>query len=444
MKFQQLTKFFLVAFCVILSGFNSAKSQTPKNQLRFNLSEDGKQFVRFTFLNQTWLRYTDANPGTLVNGYSQQQIFDIGLRRTRMQFFGQLSPRVFFYTQFGMNNFNSNTKQFTGAFFHDAITEYKVADKYLSIGAGLTGWSGLSRYASPSIGTIMTTDAPLYQQATNGINDQFLRKLSLYAKGKIGKLDYRLALTKPMATVNAVSTIKPLSVNSDFSPYPSKLQSQGYLMYQFADQEDNSTPYTVGSYLGKKKIINLGAGFVYQPDAMWHLDTVNNDTVQTSMMLFGADVFVDLPLNEEKQNAFTAYLAYNYYDFGDGYVRNVGVMNPGNGTNTSAAFNGTGNGYPMIGTGSTIYVQLGYLLKKELIGNGTLQFYGATQVSNYSRLADPVMMFETGVNWFIEGTHSSKLSLNYQARPVFTTLSDGSIGYANHLGMAVLQYQISI
>jgi hypothetical protein len=43
-------------------------------------------------------------------------------------------------------------------------------------------------------------------------------------------------------------------------------------MYQFFDQEDNLLPYTTGSYLGKKKIVNLGAGFIYQPDAMWNLN----------------------------------------------------------------------------------------------------------------------------------------------------------------------------
>ncbi|MBL7899389.1 MAG: hypothetical protein JNJ99_12700, partial [Crocinitomicaceae bacterium] len=139
--------------------------------MKINLSDDGKEYLKFTFLNQTWLRYTDANPGTTVNGYAKDQIFDIGLRRTRMQLFGQLSPRVFFYTQFGMNNFTYNSKQYQGAFFHDAVSEFTVNEKWLSLGAGLTGWSGLSRYASPSVGSILSADAPLYQQTTNGATD---------------------------------------------------------------------------------------------------------------------------------------------------------------------------------------------------------------------------------------------------------------------------------
>lgn len=413
------------------------------NQIRLNLSEDGKEFIKFTFLNQTWVRYTDANPGTLVNGYSHQQIFDIGLRRTRMQLFGQISPRVFFYTQFGMNNFTYNSKQFQGAFFHDAVTEFKVHDKMLSIGGGLTGWSGLSRYSSPSVGSILTLDAPLYQQTTNGINDQFLRKLSVYAKGKLGKLDYRIAITKPMATQNAVAPISALNLHSDFSPEPAKLQSQGYFMYQFLDQEDNLIPYTTGSYLGKKKIVNLGAGFVYQPDAMWNLTTAG-DTAHSDMLLLGADVFLDIPLNADKQNALTSYVAFNYMNLGPDYVRNSGVMNPANGVNASGTFNGAGNAFPMIGTGSTLYVQLAYLMKKELIGKGTLQFFGATQLSSFDRLQDPAAMYEFGFNWLIQGTHNSKISLNYQGRPVFNTAPDGTVNYSHHRGMIQMQYQIMI
>jgi hypothetical protein len=441
---MQKTRFCLsVLLLVILAGQPVSFGQTLKEkQLRFNFTDDGKEYIKFTFLNQTWLRYTDANPGTMVNGYDKQQIFDIGLRRTRMQLYGQIFPRVFFYTQFGMNNFTYNSKQYQGAFFHDAVTEFKVIDKNLSIGGGLTAWSGLSRYASPSIGSILSLDAPLYQQTTNGINDQFLRKLSVYAKGKLGKLDYRVAITKPMATQNAVSPIGALSVNSDFNPMPAKIQTQGYFMYQFFDQEDNAIPYNAGTYLGKKKIFNLGAGAIYQPDAMWHL-TSTGDTALSNMLLLGADAFLEIPLNKDKQNAITSYVAYNYFDLGPNYVRNIGAMNPANGVNANGSFNGSGNGFPAVGTGSTLYVQLAYLMKKELLGKGTIQFYGATQLSKFDRLQDNVAMYEFGFNWLTNGTHNSKISLNYQTRPVFNT-TPGGIDYSHHRGMVQLQYQIMI
>src|SRR5262245_48966860 len=80
-----------------------AASPPAKDALKFNLNEDGSHYFQFTVLNQTWVRWNQSNPGTLVEGKLKDNTFDIGLRRTRFQAFGQLSDRVFIYFQFGMN-----------------------------------------------------------------------------------------------------------------------------------------------------------------------------------------------------------------------------------------------------------------------------------------------------------------------------------------------------
>jgi hypothetical protein len=342
-----------------------------------------------------------------------------------------------------MNNFNSSSKQFGGFFIHDAYAEYAIHKKGLAIGAGLSGWNGLSRYASPSTGSIMTLDAPLYQQVTNGVNDQFLRKLSVHFKGKINKLDYRLAITKPLAIQNAVSPVKPLNVNSDFSTLPTSIQAQGYLMWQFFDQESNANPYLSGTYLGTKNVLNLGAGFIVQPNAMWHL-TAANDTVKTHMKLFAADIFYDAPLNKEKRNAITAYASYHYLDLGPNYLRNVGVMNPANGADATGTLNGGGNAFPMIGTGSTIYAQFGYKFKDNLFAKtATVQPFAATQIGIFQALDGPMVMAEAGFNLFMTGTHNSKVSLAYQNRPVFSTNVAGVNYQSDRRSMVVMQYQVS-
>jgi hypothetical protein len=412
-------------------------------QVKVNLNEEGSHYVKFNFVNQIWLRSTETNPGSTVFGDKVGNVLDIGLRRTRLSVSGQVSDRVYFFTQFGQNNFNYLSKKYAGSFFHDAIVEFDVAKKALSIGGGLTGWSGLSRYASPSVGSIMTLDAPLYQQATNGVNDQFLRKLSIYAKGKLGKLDYRLILTNPMAVQNATVSINGISATSEFSTKPPKMQSQAYFMWQFIDQESNRNPYTVGTYLGQKKVFNIGAGVIYQPKAMWHLNAVS-DTVYSPMLLVGGDVFLDLPLNSEKLNAITAYASCHYFDFGSDYIRNVGVMNPANGINASGTFNGAGDAFPMIGTGGVAYAQFGYLFNKDLLkGHGLIQPYIACQFANYKALDDPMVMFESGLNWYVNGTHGTKLTVNYQNRPVF--VQQGTIvSNTQRKGMIQLQLQLSI
>ncbi|PKP47330.1 MAG: hypothetical protein CVT95_05805 [Bacteroidetes bacterium HGW-Bacteroidetes-12] len=420
-----------------------AQKAIPTGDIKLNLDTTGNHYVKFTFLGQVWARYTDTNPGSTVFNDPVSDVYDIGLRRWRLSLYGQLTDKVFFFTQFGQNNYSNLSKRFTGSFFHDAVVEYHFHKRYLQWGMGLSGVNGLSRYATPSVGTIMSLDAPLYQQTTNGINDQFLRKLSIYAKGKISKLDYRIAITDPMAVQNANATVNSISAVSEFSTKPPKPQFQGYFMWQFLDEESNLTPYTVGSYLGKKKVFNIGAGFIFQQDAMWHTNLAN-DTLKENMNLLAVDLFYDSPLSE-KGDAITIYASYHNLDFGKNYTRNIGVMNPATGTNANGTFNGAGNAFPMLGTGDVYYLQVGYKLKDNLLpNNGTLQPYAAAQLADFDRLKDKMLMLEGGVNYYLHGKHNAKLTLNYQSRPIFKTELNGDITTNERKGMLQLQYQISI
>lgn len=432
----------LMALFVFVAMPSVPKLIAQTGNMSFNLDKEGSKYARITFLNQVWIRYNQNNPGSTVDGYPEDNTFDIGLRRTRIQVYGKLSDQVFFYTQYGLNNFSYHGARKQGLFFHDAVVELHPVANKLAIGSGLTGWSGLSRYASPSIGSILSMDAPLYQQATNDVTDQFVRKLSLYAKGKLGKFDYRLALSKPLALSQSTAQSKNLSTISLFSSLPSKPQFQGYFMYQFLDQEANTTPYNTGSYLGKKDVFNLGFGFITQRDAMWR--GIDSDTLHSNLELFAFDVFYDHPLNKETGTAITAYGSVSFNNYGLNYTRNVGVMNPVNGTTNNSILNGSGDGFPMLGSGTTVYLQAGYLLPKDLLKSwGTLQPYAAVQYSDLERLADPMLMYETGFNWLISG-HQSKLSFNYQSRPIFEQNNSGDWVQTQRKGMLVLQWQVSI
>ena len=138
-----------------------SQDNNKRNDIRYNLNEAGSHYVKFTFTNQVWLRLNDNNPGTTVLSDPKSNTFDIGLRRTRMQLFGQLTDRIFFYTQFGMNNFNKvsafpayNTagtpsQRKIAAFFHDAVGEYEVqreGSNFIGFGGGLSIVSGFSRF----------------------------------------------------------------------------------------------------------------------------------------------------------------------------------------------------------------------------------------------------------------------------------------------------------
>lgn len=440
---------------------DSLKAVSEKNELKYNLNTSGSHFFKITFLNQTWVRYNNSNPGTTAMAEAAPQTLDLGLRRTRMQLFGQISDRAFIYIQMGLNNFNytngfpalgnaqgvpSNRK--IAFFVHDAVVEYAAfANKdWLKIGGGLTILNGLSRFSQPSVSSIMTMDVPVFAQATVDQTDEFSRKLSLYARGQVGKWDYRVALTDPFSIGTSGTTVPPISANSVFASKGHHKQYQGFLSYNFFDKEAHQTPYMTGTYLGKKKVLNLEGGFISQKAATWNVTNANRDTVYHAMNLWSLAMFADMPVNKAKGTAVSAYLGYFHTDYGPDYLRFNGIMNPANGTTQSlvGASGIQGNAFPMFGTGSVIYTQFGYLCAADLLGkNGTLLPYASAQLADYQRLTKTAGIYNLGVNWLLKG-HNSKISLDFQNRPIYQNASDGRLNSNGRRGSLTLQYQVFI
>jgi hypothetical protein len=427
-----------------------------KDGLKIYMSDDSSRYVKATGMAQIWVRYNDNNPGSTVNGTREKETFDVGLRRMRYQVLAQVNKKVFFYSQIGINSVNSISARKAQIFFHDVTGEYAVYKNYFTIGTGLSGWNGTARYTSSSVSTILALDLPYEMETTNDITDQFVRKMGVYAKGKIGGFDYRLSASNPFpvqtaTTVPGAAAVATLPATGTNTAYYStrnpNLQYQGYFMWQFLDKESNQVPYMVGSYLGKKRVLNLGAGFAYQKDAMWYRSTnVTGDTIMTPLQQFGVDVYYDSYLNKEKQTAITAYAAYLNFNYGPNYIRNTGPMNTANGTVASlASFNGAGSNTPVYGTGSAVYAQAAYLFRKNLLkSEGTLQPYVTGYYAQLEKLKDPVLLWDVGVNW-IQGGQNSKFTLDYQSRPIFNTASNGDIRETKSArrGMVVLQYQVA-
>ncbi len=441
-----------------------------KNNLQFNLNESGSHYIRMTFLGQLWTRYNQNNPGTLVNGKPtsiNDGTFDIGLRRYRLQLFGKITDRIFFYSQLGDNSISYLSERKFGFFLHDATVEYALkpgkVNGMLDLGMGLTGWTGYGRFSSPAVASIMGTDAPIFQQYANDQNDQFVRKYSVYAHGTVGRLHYRVALSKPFIVNSVVNspanitggqtavpvvgatTLNGSNVNvatySQLDPSP---QVQGYFVYQFFDKEDFLLPYNQGTYHGSKKILSLGAGFVYQPNAMALLNG-DGKTRYQAMHLFAADIFYDAPVNKGRGDAISLYGGYFNAFYGNNYVRMFNVMNPADPNSTIKGASGGGNSFPMYGTGQMVYAQAGYKFKKDLLGEefGTLMPYASVQYSKLQALADNVAVYDIGVNWLIKG-HNAKISFDYQNRPFFQPNAAGSaVVETGRYGCYILQYQIS-
>lgn len=421
-------KKWLFAFALIFISLNLSQAQgfsEYSGGLKVKMNEEGTKYFRLITWHQVWLRYNQNNTGSTRAGAAQEATTDVGLRRSRFLMYSQLNDRFLILTHFGINNQNAVSGGYLGfdgkkpqIYMHDAWVEYTIFKKYLNIGGGLHYWNGLSRMTNASTLNLMTFDAPILNWATIETTDQFARKLGIYAKGKLGKLAYQVAVNDPFETNvgGAIATDR-----ANYNPQnPSKV-FEGYFQYEFWDQEGQLLPYRVGSYLGTKKVFNLGAGFISNADAMWYTNPTG-DTITTGMNLFAVDAFLDYPLSNG--SAITAYAAAYFNDYGPNHVRNIGILNPADGSNQSVGLRG--NSFPVIGTGTSLYTQLGYMLPKKrddviwqpyvsLIYND----FEGLQDSNGDQVAATV--FDLGLNCYLAG-HHSKLTLNYRHRPDFTDI----------------------
>lgn len=432
--------------------------------LTLKLNEDGSKYVRFIMWHQIWVTATQNNPGTkdvkgaLIDGSGDTKAWsqDIALRRSRFLAYAQISPRALILTHWGINNqsfinggataVGFQAAATTGAnnggkkpqlFLHDAWTEYELLKDKLYVGAGLIYWNGISRLTSNSTLNFMTLDAPIFNWPTIEATDQFARQFGIYAKGQLGRLDYRLALNKPFANGKLPAAVgKGVAENVLTETWA----QAGYVNWMFWDKESNKLPFFVGSYLGAKKVFNLGAGFYRQNDASLYKSTDGRDSSFQDHLSIGVDAFLDMPINKEKGTALSVLATFYHNNFGTNYIRNIGILNlhttppP-----TTESWAGGGNAQPTIGTGNILYVQAGYQLPK--LKNGTAFMpYATTTYKKFDRLKDASTQFGLGINYFVT-SHHAKITLEYQTRPIYK-LEGSDVVRTGYKGELILQTHI--
>ena len=413
-----------------------------KDGIRYNFDDKGDRFIKLTVMGQIWARYTENNPGTTFNGAHRKDQADISLRRVRMQLFIQPHQRWFIYSQFGINNFNYASVRKPSFFLHDFTVEYMPVKNHLYIGGGLQSWGTSSRFAASAVSSIMGLDIPTYQEPLNDQTDQFVRNLGIYMKGSINKLNFRLSANKPFAfskSDNYVAASALSSSYAQFSPMDPKFELAGYVEWNFLDHEIDKIPYKAGSYLGTKRIFNIGAGARWQPQATWY-KTGAGDTAYSAMIIGTIDVFAEMPFKKGGQTAFNIYGAYTYSNFGPGFLRQIGANGVATGSTLPAShIYGNGNTAPLVGTGNSLYFQGGIITPA--IPKTEIKFmpYATFLVADYRVIKGPITMYESGINLLIKG-NALKLTAGWQNRPFFATPTFK----AQRLNMGIIQMQFSI
>ena len=237
---------------------------------------------------------------------------------------------------------------------------------------------------------MMTLDNNRQSWATIGLSDQFARHIGVYAKGKFGKLQYRVAIND--AITNGLDGRDPEAGGPAVYGGKRLLGSQdagfayaGYFDFNILDQESNFLPFKVGTYLGTKKVFNVGAGFFLHPSGSVMVE--NGELKGEDVAIFAVDAFYDAPLGENG-SAITGYATFQSNDYGTNYL------------------------FSAYGTGSMIYGHAGYALpgKDKKV---RFQPYASFASNSYDAVDDNRNVFGIGANAFFSG-HNSKLTLEYQ------------------------------
>ncbi len=363
--------------------------------IKIKLDEEGSKYIRVISWGQFWAQYRDEVPDDVSKT-------NFSIRRARMLTYSQINKDFLILTHFGLNSLNGDNQSPIGTgdrsqlFFHDFWLQYSLGKDH-AVGAGLHYWNGISRLNNQSTLNMMTLDNNRQSWATIGLSDQFARHIGVYLKGTFGKFQYRVAINETGTnTLDSGIDLADPDLNTGVTRYAGRelLGSKdagknfaGYFDYHFLDQESNFLPYKVGSYLGGKKVFNVGAGFFYHPDG----SVIINDDLSLDgqdVAIFAVDAFYDAPLGENG-SAITAYATYQNNDYGDDFT--------------------LGQTYE---TGSMLYGHVGYLIPNT---DKKIKFqpYTSFNYRSIDAIDDNATTFGVGANAYFSG-HHSKLTLEYQ------------------------------
>ena len=395
----------LISISANSTSLNDTILQQIQSGIKIPLTKEPGYYIKLGFNGQLEARYMQLNPGTLdYQGKPVTNDADILLRRgsftslifiDRFTFFSHIAVTA----QPSSSSINSGSQKTVKFYFYDLWGSYQVFPRKLIIGGGLNMYNGLSRYNSASSMKTLGVDVSMLSSPNLLTTAQSDRQLSLFFTGNLNMVSYRFAIANPFYCNTIPETIEAGKIyhqpNRHFS-------YKGYVELQFFDKESNIMPFKAATYIGQKKIFNVGGGFDIHPKSMVSYD-INLESTNYHKTFFAVDLFLDYPF--VNRSAFTLYAANFWYNFGPNYLESYGVGDIYN----------NGISEYQYGTGKAALIQLAYLLPASY-NVKRVQPYSEFIYRNFEGLSKKLYDYHIGVNYFVL-EHHLKFTIEYQNRP---------------------------
>lgn len=267
----------------------------PSFALSVTVYNEGDVAVNVGFWGQAWYQYVGSYDRD-GDGEWDDELNDFMIRRTYFNINGTLTPQISFFVHYAGDRIgqegldNSGMGLGTGLALRDGWVNYKVLGDDFMIQVGRMYVPFTRNYGTTSTKSLLTTEldwgqgglrSGIFYPTKVGRDDS----VTLWGNVFNDRLQYRLMMGE-----GAESS----AVNPD-----DKLRVAGRLSLNLFDPE--TAWFNAGTYLGKKQIVAVGAGFDYQPDLV--LGGKKDD-----YQGFTADLHLDIPLDSCVLTAEFAYL----------------------------------------------------------------------------------------------------------------------------------------